>query len=523
MEETSPVPASAPEKTPLGRVARNVVSNWGSYFFSMALNFVIAPIVVHHLGNSGYGVWTLIISLTGYLGLLDFGVRGAVTRYIARFHTQGDHYRAGGVASSALAIFSAAGVLAIAIALSVAFMLPHAFNIPPEFQAAARIVLVLTGVGVAVSLVTGVFGGVVVGLQRFDLQNVVEISVAGLRAAGVVLVLRAGGGIVALAATQLAFTLVRGVASAVLCFRLYPELHLGPLRVKGEHLRLIASFSMFSFLYYLGTSLAFYTDSVVIGSFLPVGMITLFAIGANLVEYARSLITGISQTMSPLASSLEVTGSSAELRRWFLFGCRTATMVALPVAATFMIRGASFIGLWMGPQYAEPSGRVLRILSLTMVLWPAGHLGASVMFGIGKHKPLVPLMLAEGLSNLALSVAWVRSLGISGVAWGTVVPSLASSVLFWPWYVRRTLGVPMTSYVVSAWVRPGLAVLPFAAATYAVERLLPATNILVFFLQVGVLLPLALFAYGFLCLDRDQRESIRQRVLHAIARNRSQE
>jgi O-antigen/teichoic acid export membrane protein len=520
MNDGSRPPEAAPPSSSANRIARNVASNWGSFAFSMLVNFFVAPVVVRHLGNSGYGVWTLVVALTGYLGLLDFGVRGAVTRYTARLQALRDHVRAGGVASSALLIFAAAGLLAILISAAMSVLFLGAFRIPPEYLRDAKIVLILTGISVAVSLVTGVFGGIVVGLQRFDLQNGLEVAVAALRAVTIVAVLRAGGGIVALAAVQLAFTLARGAATAAIALRLYPELGIGPSRVRVEHLRLIASFSMFSFLYYVGTNLIFYTDSVVIGAFLPVGLITIFAIGANLVESSRALVTGISQTMSPLASSLDARGETEELRRWLLLGCRTATMVALPVAATFMIRGATFIGLWMGPDYAEPSGRVLGVLALTLLFWPAGHLAASVMFGIGKHKPLVPMMLAEGVVNLGLSVAWVRSFGVLGVAWGTVVPGLATSLLFWPWYVRRTLGVRWPAYVVSNWVRPGIAIAPFALATLFVEKRWPASSLLEFFLQVGCLLPLAAVADGFLCLDRSQRESVRRRVLQGLARRR---
>jgi O-antigen/teichoic acid export membrane protein len=273
---------------------------------------------------------------------------------------------------------------------------------------------------------------------------------------------------------------------------------------------------MFSFLYYVGNNLIYYTDSVVIGTYLPVGMITIFVIGANLVEYARSLVTGISQTMSPLASVLEAKGDMQELSRWLLLGCRTATMVALPVAVTFMLRGGSFIGLWMGAQYANPSGRILWILSFSLGLWPACHLAAAIMFGIGKHKPLVPLMVAEGLSNLVLSIVGVRYMGIEGVAWGTAVPSLASSLLFWPWYIRRALGVSPAAYVLSSWIRPGVAIVPFALASYAVERRWPASNLLIYFVQVAVLMPLALLGYWLACLDRGQRESVRRHVLRLL-------
>jgi O-antigen/teichoic acid export membrane protein len=73
------------------RPLRNVITNWAGTFSSMLIAFFLSPFVVHHLGATSYGIWILIMSVTGYLGLLDLGVRGTVPRYIATFHTQGKH------------------------------------------------------------------------------------------------------------------------------------------------------------------------------------------------------------------------------------------------------------------------------------------------------------------------------------------------------------------------------------------------------------------------------------------------
>src|SRR5262249_30560539 len=119
---------------------KNVVSNWGAYLLAVLLNFFLSPYVVRHLGNTGYGVWTLILALTGYLGLLDLGIRGAVTRYIARFYTQKDHEKACNVASSAMAIFASAGLLAISASVFLSVFLIHRMNIPAAYQGTARVV-----------------------------------------------------------------------------------------------------------------------------------------------------------------------------------------------------------------------------------------------------------------------------------------------------------------------------------------------------------------------------------------------
>jgi hypothetical protein len=72
-------------------------------------------------------------------------------------------------------------------------------------------------------------------------------------------------------------------------------------------------------------------------------------------------------------------------------------------------------------------------------------------------------------------------MGIVGVAWGTLIPSLSASMLFCHWYLRHTLGVPLRRYAIAAWLKPGFAVLPFALSCYSVEHYWPAHNLLFVF------------------------------------------
>jgi len=505
------------------RVLRNIFSNWGSYVIAMGVNFFLSPYVVRKLGTTGYGVWTLILALTGYLGLLDLGVRGAVTRYVAKFHTQIKHDRSSHVASSAMVIFSTAGLLAIlASAIMAGFVIEH-LDIPRQYYFAARLVLIVIGLNVAASLVNGVYGGILVGLQRFDLTNSIEVGINVLRAGATVFALHLGYGIIALACLQLGFTVARWVANIILVRYLYPELRIHLALADRAGVKLIFSFSVFSFLLHVSSSLIYATDNVVIGAYLPVAAVTFYAIGGNLAEYTRTLVSGISQTMTPLASSTEATRDQQQVQKVVLFGARAGSMVVLPIAVTFMLRGSRFIGLWMGPEYAETSGKVICILSLTLLFWAGNSVTAGSLLGLSKHKPLVPVLLSEGLCNLALSILWIRSMGIVGVAWGTVVPAVASAILFWPWYVRRTLGIQPLTYATSVWLRPMLAILPFALGTYAVDHYWLTERLIVFFMQVALVLPLALGGYWLICLDKTQRKDyargLSQSFERAVARS----
>jgi len=510
--------AAQPEKRPpvVSRAIRNVVANWSGFAFSILVNFFLSPFVVRHLGNGAYGVWILIVSMTGYLGLLDMGVRGAVTRFVAKFHAQADHKQANETASSAMLIFSVAGLLAVIISAGLGAAALNRLQIPVSFQAQARIVLLIAGVTVAFSMVGGVFGGILVALQRFDLVNMIEVATSGLRALVIVLALRHGAGITALALIQLAAGFLSGAASAFLVARSYPELRIRPRNANREHLRMIFSFSVHSFLLQIFAYLILSTDSVVIAAFLPVSYVTFFAIAANLVVYARGLAQGISSTITPLASRLEATGDFPGLRHTALTSACYSSALMMPIALTFLLRGSSFIRLWMGPEFATLSGKVLWILAW-MAMFSAGPgAGWAVVQGIGKHKALVPVYLLESLTNLGMSIVLVRKIGVLGVAWGSTIPNLIVCLLFWPWFLRRTLQIPVRDYVVSTWGRPLLAMLPFALCSYLFERMIPAANLWVYFGQVAAAIPLGLIGFWYVCVPREERQTRYNRLKQSM-------
>jgi len=498
------------------RLARNILSNWTCYVFSMAVNFFVAPFVVRHLGNEQYGVWTIVLSLTGYLGLLDLGVRGAVTRYTARYHAQADHTRTNETTSAAMATFLLTSLIALVTSVVLAVFVIQRLKMPAHSLFAARVVLLITGVNICVSLVNGVYGGVLVGLQRFDLTNGIEIVNSAARAITIVLALHYGRGIIALAFIQLFFTTTRFVANYRSAHSYYPQLRVRPLQTDRINLKSVFSFSLFTFLMQVSASLIYASDNIVIGAYLPVVAVTFYAIGGNLVEYARAMVAGISQAITPLASSLQARNDVAGLQKLILRSSQLGSMVAVPIALTFILRGGHFIGLWMGPQYADLSGKVLAVLAGTMLFGAANTPTGGIMLGLGKHKPIVPALLLEGICNLSLSIVLLKRMGVLGVAVGTLIPSFMSSLVFWPWYVRRTMKIAPLTYALNAWLRPAAALIPFALASYVTDHFWPASSLLLFFLQVALCLPFALAGYWAFCMDTQQREEISQRVSHYL-------
>jgi hypothetical protein len=120
------------------QLAKSIFGNWTAFVVSAGVAFFLSPFIVHHLGNIAYGVWTLVVSMISFMGLLDLGLRGAVTRFVARNHAQGNHLESSRAVSAAfwLRIWICLLILLTTVVLSV--LSTRIFRIPIELGEMAR-------------------------------------------------------------------------------------------------------------------------------------------------------------------------------------------------------------------------------------------------------------------------------------------------------------------------------------------------------------------------------------------------
>jgi O-antigen/teichoic acid export membrane protein len=455
----------------------------------MAVGFFFAPFILHRLGDVAYGVWVLAISVVSYLGLLDLGMQSSVLRFISKGHTKGDHQGASDALSAALWVRLQISVVVMLLSAGLAAVFPVFFKVPADLASDARISILLIGLTTALTMSRGVAGGVLSGLNRYDLTNMVNLASTAVRIVGIVIVLNTGHGIVAIAVCELVSGLVGNVLLIVIARRLYPELRVRISKPRRETLRAMWSYSSYAFLTTIAVQLVYQTDNLVVGAFVSTAAVTYYAIGNSLTRYASQLVGSIAGTFVPAASTYEAAGDAAGLLTLYKNGTRLTILVSLPILVTFLVRGHSFIGLWMGPQYAEISGNVLILLSIPLFLAYANRTASSIAFGVEKHKMIAIAAIIEGVSNLVLSLVLARHYGIYGVAIGTLIPSLAVQIIFWPRYISTLVGLSAFEVIWQVWTPVFLSAIPFAMVSYAIERSHPAHSLMVFVLQVAATLP----------------------------------
>lgn len=470
--------------------ARGVLSNWVALAFSFAVAFFLSPFIVHHLGTTAYGVWALVVGITSYMGLLDFGLRGAVIRFVSKYHPTGKHDDSSEATSAALWLRLWICLAVIGLSVLLSFLVNRLFQIPPDLRVAARAAILLSGLSFAVTLYFGVFGGVLAALHRFDLISGVSIGQTVLRSSGVVWLLFRGHGILALAIWELVVVLSGNLVQTWLCFRVYPQLRILFRYPTRKILRDFAGYSVWVFLQHIFGQVIYYTDNLVVGAFVSVSAVTFYSISGSLIEYLRTIVASLTVTFLPLASNFEASGEHEKLRLLLRQGTRIAILVAWPIQIALLFRGETFIRLWMGAQYGHTSGRVLQILLLSQLFTVANSTSINITLGLAKHRITTYWAAGEAAVNFMLSIFLARRLGVYGVAIGTVIPSLIVHLVLWPRYICKIVGVSVTEHLVQSWLKPILAVVPFGVACYLTDRFWASERLVGFFGQIFAILPI---------------------------------
>lgn len=73
------------------RLVVNTISNVAALAVRLVIGFVLAPFVLHHLGQSTYGIWALTGSLFAYSSLLSLGLNSAVNRWVPLYLVEKNH------------------------------------------------------------------------------------------------------------------------------------------------------------------------------------------------------------------------------------------------------------------------------------------------------------------------------------------------------------------------------------------------------------------------------------------------
>ena len=447
---------------------RNVGSTWVLTLAGIAATYVLTPFIIDTLGVEGYGTWTLITSITGYISLLALGVPMASVRYLAQHVAEGNAREINRTIGSCAALYLVIGAVAL-VAGGVLLLLFETYEIPRVFVTEASLAFGVMVLQVSLGFIGLLPEGILFAHHDFVVRNAVRVAGVVLRFALTIGLLAVTHSLLALAAIQLLCLVFDFTVSLAIIRRRHPGIRISLADRDRTVVRRVLSFSVYVLLLSAGARLAFETDALVIGAMFGVGAIPFYVVANSLVVYLMEFVLAIAAVVSPMATKLNTEGRIDELRQMFLTWSKIALSLSLAAGVFLCVFGPRFIGWWIDPSFEEPSGRVLQILVLScLVFLPVRGVALPIMIGLGKPQLPTTAFLAAGVLNVVLSVALARPFGLTGVAIGTAVPNVLFAVFVLA-VTCRELCVPIRTYVEYVVPRAALGTVPLVVPLLALR------------------------------------------------------
>jgi O-antigen/teichoic acid export membrane protein len=465
------------KRTRIHWLLRNVASNYVGHFVGLATWFLLTPFILNQLGASLFGLWVLVGSIVAYGSLLDFGIAGAITKYVAEYQAKGQPEESRSLVATSLILYIFLGMIMILASIVIAPFFPRFFNVSPELGETAVQLVMLSGLGIGLAIPSASTMAVLRGLQRFDLVNLLHMITTLLAAGAIVAILLLGGGVIGLVSVIIVVRFLMQIPIIWFIYHIAPELRFGLVSPNWKMLSTVTSFSSSLFLINVGGQLETKTDEIVIGAFMPVSAVTPYNLARKLSTLPQFMTEQFLSLILPLASELHAENDQARLRSLYVISTRLTLGTFLAFGVSLVILAGPILTIWVGEEFAKYA-YLIFVLTLASLIdiptWPAGF----VLQGIGRHRFTAIMALSSGIANLALSLILVRQLGLLGVALGTLIPTTIICLGFVLPYAIRVIGVTVGEMYRSVALPAIVPIIPAGLVIYFLRELFEPVTIL---------------------------------------------
>lgn len=454
------------------RFRQSVTSSYVRIAAQAAVALVLTPVLVHGLGKTEYGIWTLVLSLALYLELFEFGLGAATVKTVAEDEARGDRERTRRSIATSFWMLAVPGVAALLFGGVIAAVFPLLFDIPVSSEQATRILVLLIAADLAISIPSDTFGNTLMALQRYDLINLTLIVVVSAQAVAWAVVIALDGGLVALGIVTVAISLLGQLSRFLIVRRLLPGISLSPRLVDRARVRPLAGLSVWYALAELSTLVIARLDIVVVGLVVGVPEAAVYAVGQKLAFLARQAIEPIVLTFFPHASELVARRQRGALRSTILAGTRVSLAVAGPITITLGLLAEPALRVWVGDDFAE-GALVVVYLAAAAAVSALTRTGFQMLQGAGIARPAALVSVFEATLNLSLSIVLGRAMGLEGVALATLIAASVTHLGILLPYLGRIFEIGPLEFLWTV-LRPHV---PAVAAAGALGWLLLRTDI----------------------------------------------
>jgi O-antigen/teichoic acid export membrane protein len=408
----------------------NSLSGTLLFLVNVIITFLMTPIIVRELGNRDYGIWDILLSVFGYLGILELGLGPAIVRFVAREIAFDDRERINRIAATSLWSMASVGFFGFMVISCLAFISDKIINISPGEVSHLASLFVLTGLNLGFQFLGTVFVAYLMGLQRLYFVNNFRILLYIAQAAVTYYALTSWSG------SRLIWMAIILLCTNLLQYGVFAGLVMSTEKTDWR----IHNFSWTTMkeLYFFGfgSSLLMASDRIqrqsapiIIAHVLGVSQVVIFSLPKRLIDYGKDMTLSMGFPLFAYFSALNgQSNKNDNLEKWNSTSLWLQMFsMAIPILIFFL--GKDFLYIWISPFFANKGGWVLKLLCISLLF--EGLCPNSGRYVVASGKHLRPAMIILLLSVISLPCFFLMTIkfGLIGLAVGILLNSLINVLI----------------------------------------------------------------------------------------------
>lgn len=425
---------------PVNQLKAGVVLNYVVIFLNTVVGLLYTPYMLRMMGQSEYGLYSLVASVIAYLTVLDLGFGNAIVRYTAKFRAEKKTEEQYEMFGMFFLLYLVIGIIAFGIGLGLYFNVGTLFGntMTAVELGRARIMMLLLVGNLAFTFPMSIWGSIIQAYEDFVFQKSLNIIRIILNTAVMICLLHFGYKAVAMVVVQTIFNVLTLVVNFIYCRRKL-NIHIY-FRFKHFHwgfLKEVAIYSFWIFLNAIMDRVYWSTGQFVLGAMVGTAAVAVFAIAIQLEGMYMQFSTAISSVFLPKVTAMVATNRSRkEISDLFIRTGRIQYIVLAYILSGFIIFGRQFIELWAGASYSD--AYIISLLFFIPLTVPLiQNLGITILQARNEMRFRSVLYIIIALVSLAMQIVLTRFFGGIGCAMGVSGALVVGQILIMNVYYRR--------------------------------------------------------------------------------------
>ena len=498
------------------------VLSYVSIIVSTVIQLVYTPLLIRMLGQSDYGLYSLINSIIGYLTVLDLGFGNAIVVYTAKYRAQGKKEEEQKLHGMFKVVFSIIGIIAVIIGFVLFLNINNIFsNSMTEVELhKSKIMMLILIFNLALTFTFSIYQSIITAYEKFTFQKVAAILNSILKPIFMIPLLFLGYKSVAMCVVLTIVNIIILLSNYFYCKKKI-KISIKFMGIDKKILKTILGYSIWIFIGTIVDKVNWSVDHFVLGAVSGTTAVSIYSVASQVNILFINLSTAISNVMLPKISKMVAKNVSNDvLTEEFIKVGRIQYYVIFLMASGLTLFGKEFLLWWAGKDYGQ-SYYVMLILIIPICIPLIQNLGLSILQAKNKFKFKAISTLIMAIFNIFISIYLAKKFGPIGSAIGTAIALIICNIILINIYYYKIIKIDVIKFFKSILKMTICFILPIISIILIMN--IVKLNGIISVLIYGSIYTIIYICVCYCYVFNDYEKKLIDKVLNKVLRRRKHE